>query len=90
MKIYALNASPRKGWNSDEMLESFLKTTEPEQLYIYNTLHWENPEKYQFPMEQYTDKAETRKINNSADRQSCYDAGVRFAEKVRQKVCKNY
>jgi multimeric flavodoxin WrbA len=24
MKIYALNASPRKGWNSDEMLESFI------------------------------------------------------------------
>ena len=25
MKIYALNASPRKGWNSDEMLDSFIK-----------------------------------------------------------------
>jgi multimeric flavodoxin WrbA len=24
MKIYALNASPRKGWNSDEMLASFI------------------------------------------------------------------
>lgn len=24
MKIYALNASPRKGWNSDEMLNAFI------------------------------------------------------------------
>ena len=25
MKVYALNASPRKGWNSDEMLDAFIK-----------------------------------------------------------------
>ena len=24
MKIYALNASPRKGWSSDEMLNAFI------------------------------------------------------------------
>jgi multimeric flavodoxin WrbA len=60
--------------------------TEPEQLYVCNTLHWKNPEKYKFPMDQYTDKVENRKINNSADRQSCHDAGVRFAEKVSQKA----
>ena len=25
MKIYALNASPRKNWNSNEMLDAFIK-----------------------------------------------------------------
>jgi putative NADPH-quinone reductase len=181
MKLLALNGSPRKGWNSDEMLEAFIngvkeansdievekvniydllrdiKTsdgfvfaapvyyfdvpsqmrailerlfypgesereipvatiytmnqkqenmnkyfkhhlddiafffrnlfkTEPEQIYIYNTLHWKNPEKYQFPMEQYTDKVESRKINKSADWQSCHDAGVRLAKKISQEA----
>jgi multimeric flavodoxin WrbA len=60
--------------------------TEPEQLYIYNTLHWENPEKYNFSMDRYTDKVKNRELNNSADQQACHDAGARFAEKVSHKA----
>ena len=56
--------------------------TEPEQLYIGNTLHWKNPEKYNFPMEWYTDKSKYRETHQPIDLKKCYDAGVHFAEKI--------
>ena len=56
--------------------------TEPEQIYVQNTLHWKNPEKFLFPPEQYEDKAKYREAQYPADLQTCYDAGVRFARRV--------
>ena len=57
--------------------------TEPDQLYIHNTLHWKKPEKYLFPLDQYEDKAQYHESQYPVDLQSCYDAGVRFAGKVK-------
>ena len=59
--------------------------TEPDQIYVQNTLHWKNPEKYQFPLEQYEDKAKYRESQYPADLKACYDAGIRFAARVTKK-----
>lgn len=56
--------------------------TEPEQLYVCNTLHWKNPEKYKFPMDWYIDKSEYHDEHFSSALQSCYDAGVKLANKI--------
>ena len=56
--------------------------TEPEQLYVCNTLHWKNPERYKFPMDWYTDKSKYHDEQYSSDRRSCHAAGVRLANKV--------
>ena len=58
--------------------------TEPEQLYVQNTLHWKNPEKYQFPIEWYADKEKYHESQYPIDLQSCYDAGTRFAHRLKK------
>jgi multimeric flavodoxin WrbA len=91
--IYTMNQKPEKmekyfKQHLDDIAFFFRNQfkTEPEQLYIYNTLHWKNPEKYKFTMDSYMDKTKNRELNNSANRQSCHDAGVRFAKRVSQKA----
>ncbi|MBR1851796.1 MAG: flavodoxin family protein [Lachnospiraceae bacterium] len=56
--------------------------TEPEELYVYNTLHWKNPEKYNFPMEWYEDKYANRQSNFAHDLQCAFETGKRFAHKL--------
>ena len=56
--------------------------TEPEQLYVYNTLHWRNPERYSFPMEWYEQKQRRHDEQFPQDLRAAKEAGVRFAQKV--------
>ena len=57
--------------------------TEPEELFVYNTLHWKDPDKYRYPVEWYEEKLSYQEEHFSQDLQMAYDAGVRFAEKVK-------
>lgn len=56
--------------------------TEPEELYVCNTLHWKNPERYNFPMEWYEDKVDNHEKHFPIDLQATYDAGVRMAQRI--------
>lgn len=58
--------------------------TEPEQIYVCNTLHWKNPDRYKFPMEWFTDKTQYHDEQYPSDLQTCHDAGVELANKIRR------
>ena len=60
--------------------------TEPDEVDAYFTLHWQHPEDYNWPMELYDRKVEYKEKQWPVDLQNCYDAGVRFAGRVRETV----
>ena len=60
--------------------------TEPEQVFAYNTLHWKNPEKYHFPEEWYAEKVKYHNAHFQNDLQSAHEAGIRFADRVKQRA----
>ena len=43
-----------------------------------------NPEKYQFPIKWYEDKEKYHESQYPIDLQSCYDAGTRFAHRLKK------
>ena len=70
--------------HTDRIAEFFRRGfhTEPDELYSCFTLHWNNPEKYKWPMELYERKVEHRETQWPIDLKNAYDAGVRFAGRV--------
>lgn len=87
--IYTLNQPPE---NMEKFFRHHLNDikaqfggafrTEPEEVFAFETLHWDHPERYEMPMEFYEKRAARKAEQFPRELQNAFDAGVRFAERV--------
>ena len=56
--------------------------TEPEEVFAFETLHWDHPERYEMPMEFYEKRAARKAEQFPRELRNAFDAGVRFAERM--------
>lgn len=68
-----------------DSIKFFMRTmfhTEPEEVFSFQTLHWEHPERYRFSEELYQERKERHDAQFPVDLQNAFEAGRRFANRA--------
>lgn len=89
--IYTMN-QPREVMESRfrpslDAIKFFMRTTfhsEPEEVFSFQTLHWERPEKYRFPETLYEQRKQRHGEQFPLDLQNALEAGKRLGEKAKE------
>ena len=56
--------------------------SQPDVVCAFETLHWQHPERYQFPLELYEKRSQAHETQFSSELENARNAGKRMAEKI--------
>ena len=69
-----------------DAIKFFMRTTfhtEAEEVFSFQTLHWEHPERYRFSEELYQERKERHDKQFPLDLQNAFEAGVRMGKRMK-------